>query len=534
MEKRKYKFLAFILILSLIFPFFPFSRVSAESLAFLPVFPYDQDNYYNVNNGSFALWQIHNSNYLTYVQTFTPNNISYPNPIIIFNKTWLASNYTYYLDYSYIIDSWDISGLHSDGFAGTQNIRVPNPNSDFVSDNVVYATLLYTTDNVIWKNGTDFGVYAYTNFYPDGYSDPTPTPIPQPVIKEWDSYPQIPSNFSSSTLCILRTHCDGVNDGELIGISWASGDSSFNYPTFYKDRTSYNYRSQAFIDNAITINTWSRHGWNFSTFIVNYDDETDSYSVVSNLNGVNTAPGDDVWYTSNKLDWNGETLCCWSLVSDNPLIVSGLQAGSYMNSSQSWFEILFTNHNITPGTSVNPNVSPTPTPTAIPTAIPQPTENPNPTSTPEPDIKIVQPSDHWWDGLIKPIQYIFVPSQDKMMRTYNIMSEKFGVQKPTKFEFSVDSLMRPNNVVWNFKYVSIDGNDNTETQITLIDFEMVDGWLETSAGQMIIRIIRAVFGLLMWAYLMYIYRKHIATINYTDAETLKDVSRNNGGGDEDV
>ena len=185
MEKRKYKFLSFILILSFIFPFFPSEYVSASGLAFLPSFPYGQDSYYNVNNGSFALWQVHNSNYLTYVQTFTPNNISYPDPIIIFNKTWLESNYTYYLDYTYIIDSWDIAGLHYDGFAGTQNIRVPNPNSDFVSDNVVYATLLYTTDNIIWKNGNNVGVYAYTNFYPDGYADPTPTPTPEPEIDNY-------------------------------------------------------------------------------------------------------------------------------------------------------------------------------------------------------------------------------------------------------------------------------------------------------------------------------------------------------------
>ncbi len=533
MEKRKYKLLAFILILSLVFPFFPSVKVAATSMAHVPDFPFGQDGYYNVNNGSFALWQVHGSNYISWVQTFTPNDISYPNPIVIFKNSFLESNNRYYLDYTYIIDSWDILGNHQDGYAGTQNISIPKPNETYVEDSDVYATLLYTTDNVMWRNGSDAGIYAYWNFVAPSYADPTPTPQPQPSIGSWNSYPDLPSNFSANTLAIMKYHKNGsINDGQLIGLaSSAVGSSaSYSYPIFYKDRSNYNFNSQAFCNNAITFNTWL-NWYSFSVFSVNYDENTDVYSVGSNLfSGSGSSPNG--WYVNYSYNWRGETLACWSVVPNNQLSIYNIDAATY-EFDDSYFEILFTNKNYVPGSSENPFISPTPEPTAIPTAIPQPTTNPNATPTPQPDVKVVQPSDHWWDGIVKPIQYIFVPSRDKMVNTYNAFANKFGVQKPTKFEFTADSLVRPNNVVWKFKHVSLDGSDTTETSITLIDFELIDGWLETSAGRMIIRIIRAVFGLLMWGYLMYIFRKHIATINYTDAETLKDISRNNGG-DEDV
>lgn len=119
------------------------------------------------------------------------------------------------------------------------------------------------------------------------------------------------------------------------------------------------------------------------------------------------------------------------------------------------------------------------------------------------------------------------------MKTYNNFANKFSVQKPPKFELDTDALIRPDNVVLNFKHVSLDGKNNKTTKITIIDFKMIDSWLDSKQGQFIIRIVRACFTLLMWGFLMYIFRKHIATINYTDAETLKDIYRSSGGGEND-
>jgi hypothetical protein len=521
-KKRQCKFVSLFLLLIFLIPFVPVLPVSADPLPVqVPDFPHNQDDYYNVNNGGFALWQVHGSNHVSYVQTFSPGVIGKPDPVVIFNKTIFYDNYTYYLDVNYITDTWDIYGNHIPGWPGsnTNNIRVPRPlNNPEIPDSDVYATLVYCTDDVRWRNGSDTGIYMFMNYLVPGYADPTPTPIPKPEIKGWYDYPELPSNFSADTLCILRAHNVGVNEGALIGIAFSPSGSVFNYPIFYKDRSNWNYRSQALFDNGITINTWS-NSWNFSVFTVNYDDANDTYSVGNSLKNTWGSPGDS-WYLSSNLDWRGETLTCWSLFPDNPLIVTGEQAGEY--STGSWFEILFTNHNKTPGTSSNPNVSPTPTATPIPTAIPQPTQNPDPTSTPEPDVKVVTPSDHWWDGLIKPIQYIFVPSQDKMVKLYNTAANKFGIQKPTEFKLDLKAIFRPDDVVLHFHPVSLNGEAAETVDVTLIDFKMVDDWLDSAPGKVSIRIIRAIFSLTMFAYMIYIYRKHIATINYTDADTLMD------------
>lgn len=519
-KKRQCRLVALFLLIVFLVPFVPVVPVAADPLPVqVPDFPYGQDSYYNVNNGGFALWQVHGSNHVSYVQTFSPGVIGKPDPIVIYNRSFWADKSTYYLDVNYITDTWDIYGNHIDGWPGsnTSNIRLPYPFHDTV-DSDVYATLVYCSDDVRWRNGSDTGIYMYMNYMVPGYADPTPTPVPQPSIRGWFDYPELPSNFSDYTMCILKAHNAGVNEGALIGIAFHSGSACFNYPTFNKDRTPYNYRSQALIDNAITVNTWLRSQWHFSVFSVNYDETTNSYSVGGDLKSSWNNPG-DAWFVSSNLDWSGETITSWSLIPDNPLIITGVQAGEY--STGSWFEILFTNHNYTPGSSDNPNVSPTATPSPKPTAIPQPTQNPDPTATPEPDVKVVTPSDHWWDGLIKPIQYIFVPSQDKMMKLYNVASEKFGVQEPSKFEFDPHALTRPKNVVLHFKTISVNGAPSETVDITIIDFKKVDDWLDTSPGRALILIIQAVFMLTMWGYMIYIYRKHIASINYTDADTLE-------------
>lgn len=398
--KRKYKYIALLLILSFLVPFVPSVHVSADGLAFMPEFPYGQDNYYNVNNGSFSLWQVHNSNYISYVQTFTPNNISYPNPIIIYNKAWLSSNDTYYLDYNYIIDSWDITGLHSDSFAGTQNIRIPKPNETYVSDNVVYATMLYTTDDIIWKNGDNVGVYAYTNFYPDGYADPTPTPIPLPApLKAWNDYDNTDS-FIFVVKCVNAPenssykvgHYYGINNGRVYYPSYAnyinnsllydydyyalldkfvyssSGScDEVNYDIELNDYSSNGVRNLSVLGSDSTVDGFSLGGFPLRTNSIYKTFRSRNYSM-----NYNTFEGTD-WVISNNLE-NKFGGYLFELVATN----HSLSVNSFNNTGS---------NNIVP--SVVNNSTPTPTPTLRPTAIPQPTDNPSPSPTTPPDIKVV-------------------------------------------------------------------------------------------------------------------------------------------------
>lgn len=551
-KKRHCKLVALFLLLVFLVPFVPVASVSADPLPVqVPDFPYGVNVYHSTNTGSFALWQVHGSNYVSYVQTYSNvfgDGLAFP---VVLRSGLDWTGYYYYINYEKIIDTWDIYGNHIDGFPSTQNIRIPRPN-ETTTDSDVYATLVYCTTDIYCGNGYgDDDVYAYQNFIVPSYADPTPTPVPQPVIRGWFDYPELPSNFSDSTMCILRTHSDGVNDGQLIGIAFSSNSAAFIYPNFYKDRSPYNYRSQASINYAITVNTWLRYAWHFSVFTVNYDESTDSYSVGYNLNSFNQAPADNVWFTSNKLDWNGETLCCWSLIPNNDLVVTGSQAGIYANSPQSWFEILFTNHNKTPGTSDNPNVSPTATPSPRPTAIPQPSTSPTPTDPPETGDDNNYTGLFGWlkrirdailnipkkivSGILDALKYIFIPDGNKVKEVYNTLNNKFGIQHPAKFTFNSDELFRPNNVIWKFHPISLNGEETETVDITLIDFEKVDEWLDSSPGMVITRILQAMFGITMFAYLIYIFTKHIATINYTDAKTIKDLdtSSQKGGNDND-
>ena len=226
--------------------------------------------------------------------------------------------------------------------------------------------------------------------------------------------------------------------------------------------------------------------------------------------------------------------------------MTGTQAGIYANSPQSWFEILFTNHNYNPGSSDNPNVSPTPTPTSAPTPIPQPSITPEPTEPPD------SGEDNNWTGLfgwlkrirdsilnipkkivsgiLDALKYIFLPDPEKVKAVFDTVNNKFGVQHPAKLTVDPNELFRPHNVIWQFHPISLNGEPTETVDITIINFEMVDEWLDSSPGMVITRILQAMFGITMFAYLIYIFTKHIASINYTDARTLMHLDDSNSSG----
>ena len=540
-RKRFRKRIALFLLLVLLVPFVSILPAVHVSAAGGSPFPFDYpstDTFYPVDF-VIRLFNVDSAYYLR-VRADTGQKIaSWQGIADMYSISILPdpfSKYTYY----------DVSGnVVSDPFAGTgsENLELVRSESDDHLTDVFGVVIASNADLYTYayagRDALDTSeVYFYANYISLAVT-PTPTPIAKPEIKGWYDYPELPSNFSADTLCILRAHNVGVNEGKLIGIGFSPSGSVFNYPIFYKDRSNWNYRSQALFDNGITINTWSSGSWNFSVFTVNYDEATDSYSVGNSLKSGWTNPADS-WYVSSNLDWRGETLSCWSLFPDNPLIVTGEQAGEY--STGSWFEILFTNHNKTPNTSSNPNVSPTPTPNPSPTLMPQPTTTPTVEPPDEGD-------DNNWTGLfgwlkrirdailnipkkiasgiLNALKYIFIPDANKVKEVYNTVNNKFGIQHPSKFTFEGNEIYRPKNVIWKFHPISLNGEETEVVDITLIDFGMVDEWLDSSAGRIIIRIVQAMFGITMFAYAIYIFTKHIASINYTDARTLMHLDDSN-------
>lgn len=255
-----------------------------------------------------------------------------------------------------------------------------------------HTEMSFTGGSTLNAAASDIPVYT---FYPGGFhftspvvTTPTPTPTISP-IQPWSSYPDLPANFSSQTLAILKYHSSNINDGQLIGIasSYIGGSASYSYPTFYKDRKPYNYNSQAFCNNAITFNTWS-NSYLFSVFTVNYDESNDIYSVGSNLySSSSSAPSG--WYLNTSYWWRGETLACWSVVPNNQLSIYNIDAATF-EFDDSYFEILFTNKNYIPGSSENPYVSVTPTPTSSPTPTPYTPVyiSPTPSPVPSPGVTI--------------------------------------------------------------------------------------------------------------------------------------------------
>ena len=418
-RKRFRKRIALFLLLVLLVPFVSILPAVHVSAAGGSPFPFDYpstDTFYPVDF-VIRLFNVDSAYYLR-VRADTGQKIaSWQGIADMYSISILPdpfSKYTYY----------DVSGnVVSDPFAGTgsENLELVRSESDDHLTDVFGVVIASNADLYTYayagRDALDTSeVYFYANYISLAVT-PTPTPIAKPEIKGWYDYPELPSNFSADTLCILRAHNVGVNEGKLIGIGFSPSGSVFNYPIFYKDRSNWNYRSQALFDNGITINTWSNGQWNFSVFTVNYDEVTDTYSVGNSLKSGWSNPGDS-WYVSSNLDWRGETISSWSLVSGNSLIVTGQQAGEY--STGSWFEILFTNHNKIPGVSSNPNVSATPSPTSSPTPTPYSPVyvSPTPSPVPSPGVTITPtqgPSEtsvkelRGWKGALQRIlQSVFV------------------------------------------------------------------------------------------------------------------------------
>lgn len=185
-------------------------------------------------------------------------------------------------------------------------------------------------------------------------------------------------------------------------------------------------------------------------------------------------------------------------------------------------------------------------PSATPTPIPSPTLMPQPSIEPEPTVEPPDTGDdnNWtglfgWfkklinsilsipmkiiNGLLSVLKYIFIPDIGKIKTLYADLNDKVGIQKPAKFDFDPAALTRPKNVYFDFHSIPINGQESETTRVTIIDFKQVDDWLDTSAGHMIIKITKACFSLLLWAYMIYVFTKHIGSINYTDASRLEAV-----------
>lgn len=540
LRKSFRKRIAILLMAVLLIPLLPILPVFAQ--AEIPDFPYLSQYWYDTNTDSFALWEVHGSNKVSYVQTRT--NVFPDGAFPVVYRSGLSwTGYYYYIDYSKITDTWTKAGNHVDGgYSWTANIRVPAPGETTVNSDV-YATLVYCNTDIYHGNGAgDNDIYAYQNFIVPSYTDPTPTPEPiEPgVIVMYGDY--LPFQLGDIPNYGSDIYANGFTaTGEVINIANALPGHQPTYASIFAGVCRDNYNRALFgiyitdsdtFDNPLTGFAFDHRVYGPYTSVDGTVTKYVHYFIRSNAYD---------WAVYGKPNLNNVNVptCYWedsSLHKVQSLYYPYLAGYGYCD---------FYGFN---GQS-NPNVSPTPTPTVAPTAIPQPSISPVPTEPPD------SGEDNNWTGLfgwlkrirdsilnipkkivsgiLDAFKYIFLPDPDKVKGVFNTLNNKFGIEHPTKFTVDPNELFRPANVVWQFRPISLNGEETEAVDVTIINFEEVDEWLDSSPGMVITRILQAMFGITMFAYLIYIFTKHIATINYTDAHTLMhldDPPQNQKGG----
>lgn len=528
------KRIAILLLAVMLIPLVPVIPIFADST--VPDFPYLSQSWYDTNTDSFALWEVHGSDNVSYVQTRTNVFSSGAFPVV-YRSGLSWTGYYYYIDYSKIIDTWDKDGNHIDGgYSWSQNIRVPVPNETTVNSEV-YATLVYCTTDIYHGNGAgDNDIYAYQNFIVPSYADPTPTPIPEPALPSPSgdyyfgfTYHQNGSDYDCHSFIFNDACASRQAYGDRAVAALTDGNLVYSFYSVWEHLTSDRYNRMAITEGSGIVFNSSTYSIGAAT--VFYDLDTSSYVSFSPFLQYNTAG------SFNSFAFSPNTVCKFGYkfgslpdVSELNTFVSS-SGSTYVSDFHFGTKAVYSYFGDGGSTPIA-----TPTPTAVPTAIPQPSISPVPTEPPD------SGEDNNWTGLfgwlrrirdsilnipkkiasgiLDALKYIFLPDPEKVKGVFNTLNDKFGIQHPTKFTVDPNELFRPANVVWAFRPISLNGEEREPVDVTIINFEEVDEWLESSPGMVITRILQAMFGITMFAYLIYIFTKHIATINYNDAHTL--------------
>lgn len=526
LRKNFRKRIAVLLLAVLLIPLLPIMPVFAQ--AEIPDFPYLSQSWYDTNTDSFALWEVHGSDNVSYVQTRTNVFSSGAFPVV-YRSGLSWTGYFYYIDYSKIIDTWDKDGNHIDGgYSWNANIRIPKPNETTVNSEV-YATLVYCNTDIYYGNGAgDNDIYAYQNFVVPSYADPTPTPAPEPEVDT--KFPTFINAYKDNT---LNNSNRGVTKYLVVNRYYDEANTRYTYqlcivfqlfnPRIWGTDPVYTpkYNGYEFVNNTFTCyfpNIAPNH--NYSGHYSLYPFSTTNYMTVNDIyDCTNAASGWPGFYMDESTERN------YQFSISEPSMNYEATAVYLINSDGSTTRV-----------DGDGGDTATPTPTVAPTAIPQPSISPVPTEPPD------SGEDNNWTGLfgwlkrirdsilnipkkivsgiLDALKYLFLPDPDKVKSVFDTVSNKFGVQHPAKFTVDPNELFRPANVVWQFRPISLNGEETEAVDVTIINFEEVDEWLDSSPGMVITRILQAMFGITMFAYLIYIFTKHIATINYTDAHTL--------------
>ena len=532
-RKRFRKRVALFLLLVLFVPFVPVISASADVT--VPDFPYLSQSWYDTNTDSFALWEIHGSDKVSYVQTRTNVFSSGAFPVV-YRSGLNWTGYYYYIDYTKITDTWTKAGNHVDGgYSWNANIRVPAPNETTVNSDV-YATLVYCNTDIYHGNGAgDNGIYAYQNFIVPSYADPTPTPTPEPEID--NKFPTFINAYKDN---YLNSSNRAVTKYFIANRYYDEANSRYEYVCFFTSQ-----RFDPRLYGTDPISTPSYDGYDF------VNDTLTFYFL-------NIAPNRNYSCIYGNGSIRNESYFTESDVYDCTNLVSSYPSFSMTETTTRNYQFTFSdpsmNYEATAIYLINSDGSttrldgdggstPIPTPTSAPTPIPQPSITPEPTDPPETGDDNNYTGLFGWlkrirdailsipkkiaSGILNALKYIFIPDPEKVKAVFHTVKDKFGIQQPKEFTFDVSELYRPQNVIWKFHPISLNGEPTESVDITLINFEMVDEWLDSTPGGVITRILQAMFGITMFAYAIYIFTKHIASINYTDARTLMHLDDSN-------
>lgn len=543
MKKRQCKRVALFLLLVLLIPFAPIVPVSHVFAAGGSPFPFDYpstDSFYPVD---FVI-RLSGTGHVMYMRVRTDTGQKIASWQGIFDLYTIAttpdpfSKYTFYDDVGNVVDSPFASS--------SENLELIRSDSDSHQTDTYGIVIASNADLYTYPYGGsladgDSELYFYRNYVSLAVT-PTPTPTPEPEIDT-----RFPNFINAYRDNILNSSNRSVTK-YLVAIR-------------YYDETNLRYEFRLFVicqrfdprlfgtDPLYTPN-YNGYSYSYPTLTVDFP------NVAPNHDYTGIYIGNSPYIYYDNLDDVYVDYDCSNFASSYPGFQLNNPGGGRdytltVDDDGLFYEAtavyLINSDGTTTRVDGDGSSTPTPTPNPSPTLAPQPTTEPT-----------VEPPDegddgNWtglfgWikklinallsiplkiaNGILNALKYVFVPDMNKIKSLWSTLNTKFGIQKPVLFEFDPVLWNNPENVVMHFNPISLNGEETESIDVTIIDFDQVDDWLESEPGQIMIRIIQAVFSLTMWGYMIYIFRKHIATINYTDADTLTDPDTWHKGGDD--